>query len=614
MTIQSRIVFILSALLFLVILTYPMMTESQYMLRVFMTFLIYGILAMGLNVLVGMTGLISLGQAGLYAVGAYAVAILSTSVGLGMVPSMLIAMALAAALGVVLAYPTVRVTGVYFAVLTIAFGLIVQAVLVEWRGVTGGNLGLMGIPPADFFGVELTGNGFFYTLAGLFIVVFLFHHNIIKSRYGRAMLASGQSDVATQCLGINTTMIRVLAFVIAAVLATLAGAMYSYLNRYVSPDVFSFSESIKFLLMVVLGGPGTIFGPIVGAGILNYITEFIQGLDVWQNFLYGGLLLFTMFVLQRGIVGTIQHYGAIWWGISQVDGQARRKDEGKVQLHEQLLTRTGKANFGESLNLEDMTVQFGGLKAVDCVSETVEKGTVHALIGPNGAGKSTLLNLASGFYRATSGRAILFGEDITNLKSHTLSKRGVARTFQNTELFSEMTALENVLVGLHNQATATFIETLLRLPRHYQDEKRFRETAQLLLDYVDIGEYAHTKAGNLAFGHQRRLEIARALATDPALLLLDEPAAGLTQAEIDGLVELIRDLNGRGVTIILVEHHVDLIMDVSDKVTVLDHGRVIASGDVDSIRNDPAVIEAYFGKSKDEQTDLDLPDGEGELT
>lgn len=614
MTIQSRIVFILSAVLFLVILTYPMMTDSQYMLRVFMAFLIYGILAMGLNVLVGMTGLISLGQAGLYAVGAYTVAILSTSMGLGMVPSMLIAMTFAAALGVLLAYPTVRVTGVYFAVLTIAFGLIVQAVLVEWRGFTGGNLGLMGIPPADIFGIELTGNGFFYTVAGLFIVVFLFHHNIIKSRYGRAMLASGQSDIATQCLGINTTMIRVFAFVIAAVLATLAGALYSYLNRYVSPDVFSFSESIKFLLMVVLGGPGTIFGPIVGAGILNYITEFIQGLDVWQNFLYGGLLLFTMFVLQRGIVGTIEHYGSLWMSASQADAPAQSKGEGKARLHEQLLSRTDKSNFGESLNLENMTVQFGGLKAVDSVSETVERGTVHALIGPNGAGKSTLLNLASGFYRATSGRAILFGEDITNLKSHTLSKRGVARTFQNTELFSEMTALENVLVGLHNSATATFIETLLRLPRHYKDEKRFRETAHLLLDYVDLGEYAQTKAGNLAFGHQRRLEIARALATDPALLLLDEPAAGLTHTEIDGLVDLIRDLNERGVTIILVEHHVDLIMDVSDKVTVLDHGRVIASGDVESIRNDPAVIEAYFGKSKDKPADLDLPDGEGELT
>ncbi|SEO66149.1 ABC transporter permease subunit [Aquisalimonas asiatica] len=613
MNIQSRIIPVLSAVLFLIILIYPMLTDSQYMLRVFMAFLIYGILAMGLNVLVGMTGLISLGQAGVYALGAYTVAVLGTSFGLGMVPSVMIAMALAALLGVVLAYPTVRVTGVYFAVLTIAFGLIVQAVLVEWRGLTGGNLGLTGIPAADFFGLEFTGNGFFYLVAGFFIVVFLFHHNIIKSRYGRAMLASGQSDVATQCLGINTTMIRVFAFVVAAVLATVAGALYAYLNRYVSPDVFSFSESIKFLLMVVLGGPGTIFGPIVGAGILNYITEFIQGLDVWQNFLYGALLLFTMFVLQRGIVGTVEHYGALWLRNGQEDPAAASRKP-KVALDEGLLTRTGKGHFGESLNLEDMTVQFGGLKAVDSVSETIQRGTVHALIGPNGAGKSTLLNLASGFYRSTSGRAILFGEEITNLKSHTLSKRGVARTFQNTELFGEMTALENVLVGLHNQATATFLETLLRLPRHYRDEKRFRETAQQLLDYVDIGAYAETKASNLAFGHQRRLEIARALATNPALLLLDEPAAGLTQSEIGGLVELIRDLNGRGVTIILVEHHVDLIMDVSDKVTVLDHGRVIASGDVETVRNDPAVIEAYFGQSRDEPDAFDLSQGEGEPT
>lgn len=586
----------LAAALICLVVGYPFLTDSQYAIRVFMMFMIYTILTCGLNILVGMTGLISLGQAGLYAIGAYTVAILGTSAGFGLLESLAVAMIISAIFGALLAYPTVRVKGVYLAVLTIAFGLIVQNAAIEWSGLTGGPLGITGIPRPDLFGVELSNTAYFYVLAGAFIIAFFFHHNIIKSRYGRGMRASNQSDVGAQSLGINTTLLRTMAFTIAAVFAGAAGAFYVYLNRYVSPDIFTFADSIKFLLMVVLGGAGTIFGPVVGAGLLNYLPEYFQALDVWQNFVYGALLLFTMFVMQKGIVGTVEDYG----------GRLLRLDKGRTtetataeerQLLDGTLGETVEVTGEQCLQVRGLTVAFGGLLAVNEVTKDVERGKVHALIGPNGAGKSTFLNVASGFYQATRGKAYLFGKDITNLRSHELSRRGVARTFQNTELFGEMTVLENVLVGLHTKATATFLETILRLPRHYQDEKRFHELARALLDYVGIGDYAHLQAKNLAFGHQRRLEIARALATAPTLLLLDEPAAGLTQVEINDLVALIRDLYKRGVTVILVEHHVDLIMEISDKVTVLDYGRVIASGTVDEVRNDPAVIEAYFGRS-----------------
>lgn len=590
----AYIVFALGAALVVLLLVFPYLTGSTYQLRVFMLFLIYGILALGLNILVGLTGLISLGQAGLYAVGAYTVAILATTYGIGLLPALLVAILVTAALGAVLAYPTVRVRGVYLAVLTIAFGLIVQNALIEWSNLTGGALGISGIPRADIFGIELSNQAYYYVLVVAFLVAFIFHHNIIRSRYGRAMLAANQSDVAAQSLGINTTMTRTMAFMIAASFAGAAGAFYVYLNRYISPDVFTFAESIKFLLMVVLGGSGTTFGPIVGAAILNYLPEYFQAFDVWQNFVYGALLLFTMFVMQRGIVGTIEDVGARLLRLDQTDKSLHGSEEGR-RLLDGILGKRTTSSSAPCLAIDGLTVRFGGLTAVNEVTEIVERGRIHALIGPNGAGKSTLLNVASGFYAASEGEVRLFGEDVTALKSHQLSRRGVARTFQNTELFGEMTVLDNILVGLHTKATATFFETVLRLPRHYRDERRFQEIARALLDYVGIGDYAHMQAKNLAFGHQRRLEIARALATDPSLLLLDEPAAGLTQAEIAELVALIRDLNTRGVTVMLVEHHVELIMEISEKVTVLDYGRVIASGPAQAVRSDPKVIEAYFG-------------------
>lgn len=590
----SYIVYFLGAAMIGLLLVYPKFAGSNYEIRVFMLFMIYAILALGLNILVGLTGLVSLGQAGLYAVGAYTVAILATNFGLGLIPGLIVSIVITAALGAILAYPTVRVRGVYLAVLTIAFGLIVQNALIEWSGLTGGPMGMMGIPRPDIFGYELTNNAYYYVVATAFIIAFVFHHNIIRSRFGRAMRAANQSDPAARSLGINTTLTRTLAFMIAASFAGAAGAFYVYLNRYVSPDVFTFAESIKFLLMVVLGGSGTTFGPVVGAAILNYLPEYFQAFDVWQNFVYGALLLFTMFVMQRGIVGTIEDVGTRVLGLDRGDKSAHSTEEGRRLLNE-ILGKRVKSADGPCLVVDGMTVRFGGLVAVNEVTETVERGCIHALIGPNGAGKSTFLNVASGFYTASAGNVRLFGEDVTHLKSHQLSQRGVARTFQNTELFGEMTVLDNVRVGLHTSATATFLETVFRLPRHYRDERRSNEISRALLDYVGIGDYAQMQAKNLAFGHQRRLEIARALATDPVLLLLDEPAAGLTQAEIDDLVALIRDVNQRGVTVVLVEHHVELIMEISEKVTVLDYGRLIASGGAQDVRNDPKVIEAYFG-------------------
>jgi ABC-type branched-subunit amino acid transport system ATPase component/ABC-type branched-subunit amino acid transport system permease subunit len=569
----------------------PRMVANVYELRVWMLLLIYVIVALGLNLLTGLTGLISLGQAGIFAIGAYAVAILSTRFGFGMIPCMLIATVLAAAFGAILAYPTVRVRGVYLAVITIAFGIIVENVAIEWQGLTGGTAGISSIPSPSLLGTTLDETGYFTVLAVLAMVAFILHCYLIKSRYGRAMRAVSQSETAARTVGINPVMVRLMSFVIAAAFAGAAGGAYAYLNLYVNPDTFRFDDSVRFLLMVILGGSGTVIGPVLGATVLTFIPEYLQAFGSWQRFAYGALLALVMFGMPMGIIGTVNAWAARF----SKKVSRRSRPWPCLDNDAQKLLGVGAVAGATCLETVNLTMAFGGLVANQNVSASLKAGQVHAVIGPNGAGKSTFINCVSGFYMPTGGTIRFLGENVTAKVSHQLARMGLARTFQNTELFGDMTVLENVLVGANARYQSGLVATLLRLPSFFRDESKYTEEARQLLAYVGLDEYAEEKARNLPFGHQRRLEIARALAMSPKLLLLDEPAAGLTHGEIEDLVKLIRNLASHRLTILLVEHHVDMIMAVSDHVTVLDYGKVIASGSVAEVRNEPAVIEAYFG-------------------
>jgi ABC-type branched-subunit amino acid transport system ATPase component len=409
------------------------------------------------------------------------------------------------------------------------------------------------------------------------------------------MRATAQSENAAKALGINIAATRTLAFVISAVLAGLAGGLYTFLNLFVNYETFTFFHSVAFLLMVILGGTGTLLGPVVGTSILTYIAEILQDLQEWQIFAYGFLLAAVMFVMPQGIVGS---FGALWqrFMVKSRGRETRAWPDRGVPLAD--ILGPGEAPKPIALETDALTLRFGGLTAVDNVSLEVRSGTVHALIGPNGAGKSSLLNLISGFYVPSQGSIKFFGADIAGLPSHGLARQGIARTFQNTELFGQMSVLENVLAGFHSHYRNTLAETLLRLPRFQREEGRFYSQAHQLLKFVGLSDYTEEEARNLPFGHQRRLEIARALALRPRMLLLDEPAAGLTHGEIEDLKKLIRLLAEHGITVVLVEHHVEMVMTVSDHVTVLDYGRVIASGSATQVQKDPAVIEAYFGHGR----------------
>ena len=574
------------ALFFAVLVIVPLTASNEYELRLFMLFLIYAVIALGLNILVGLTGLVSLGQAGLFALGAYTGAVLATRVGFDLISASLAAIVIASLFGALLAYPTVRVRGVYLAVITIAFGLIVENVAIEWQGLTGGPMGITGIPKPSAFGIPLTGFRYYAVLATILFTATIVTHNLKRSKYGRAMLAVSQSETAARSVGLNATGVRTLAFVIAAATAGLAGSLYAFLNSYISPDIFTFSDSIRFLLMVILGGAGTTTGALIGAFVLTYLPEYLQQLQYWQKFAYGLLLAVVMFVLPLGIVGTAVE---IFRRYRPVRPDQPAETGTAIDFAEQSSFRSAE------MVASDLTVRFGGLTALNNVSIRVKPAEIHALIGPNGAGKSTFVNTVTGFYLPSEGRFELDGVDLTGKPPHVIARNGFARTFQNTELFGELTVIENVMVGYQRRLTYRLWDAAVRTGRFRREELQCREVAVGLLAFVGLSGYAQEKARFLPFGLQRRLEIARAIAAAPRLLLLDEPAAGLTTHEIEELDGMIRRIASLGISVLLIEHHVDLIMSVADRVTVLDYGVVIASDAPDVVQNDPRVIEAYFG-------------------
>ncbi|WP_413702021.1 ABC transporter permease subunit [Psychromonas sp. KJ10-10] len=547
---------------------------DSYSLLVFTLCVLTALVGIGLNILMGMSGQISFGHIAFYAIGAYLSALLLMN-GAPFVIAMLMSALICCLIGGLLAIPAMRVSGPYLAMITIAFAFVVHHGLIEWRSLTGGGNGLMGIPMPMFADMDPSQLlAVISTIAlSLSLLVYAFLYN---SGWGKAMRAVKASPIATRSLGFNPVQTKTLAFALSAFFAGLAGSIIPSLMLFISPSTFPFSQSILFVLVVIIGGASTLWGPVLGAVIVVLLPEVLSPLAEYRLLIFAVLLLIVLWGAPRGILGELEAKFTRY-----------KKEFPPKSVNKEFINNfyDRAINGLTSLKVDKIGIQFGGVKAAQNVTFEAELGQVTSIIGPNGAGKTTVLNMISGFYKPNQG-SIELNEQLAGKNAYQIARCGIARTYQTSQLFDDMSVLENLLTAMQQG----------RLGHPFISNKtEQKELALNLLSLVGFKGGIHTPTQNLAHVDRRIVEIARALATRPWVLLLDEPVAGLSRQDTDKLSALLKTIANFGIAVILVEHDMQLVMDVSDKILVLDAGKPIAMGEPSDIRQDSKVIVAYLG-------------------
>jgi ABC-type branched-subunit amino acid transport system ATPase component/ABC-type branched-subunit amino acid transport system permease subunit len=556
---------------------------DSYELFVLSNVCLAAMVGIGLNVLLGLAGQVSLGQVGFFAIGAYAVAILTAKAGWSFWAALPAAGALAGVTGLVLAAPALRVRGPYLAMVTIAFGFIVEHGAVEWRGMTGGANGIMGFPMPVLFGRTFGGREIAWLALALTGILFVAYLRIARGAWGQALRAARDSETAAESIGIDLVAIRVFAFVFAAVAAGLAGAVFAPLTNFVSPSAFPFLQSILFLLGVVVGGAGTATGPLVGAVVVVLLPEFLADLAEYRLLFFGILLVVVLRLAPAGIVGGL---AALWSLLLPARAPPVAAASSGTGLPDEMNVAEGQGD----LAVRGLSIAFGGVRAAADVTFDARAGSITSVIGPNGAGKTTVLNMLGGFYRPDQGGISLGGDGLAGMPAYRVARAGIARTYQTTQLFGSLGVGENVRIALRRGRLGGMFGAF---GGHAAEADA--ALAHALLAFVGYRGALDRPAASLPHVDRRIVEIARALATRPRMLLLDEPAAGLGRADKDRLGELLRRIAAAGIGVVLVEHDMTLVMAVSDHVVVLDAGSPIAAGTPETVRADPAVRRAYLG-------------------
>jgi branched-chain amino acid transport system permease protein len=550
---------------------------------------LYALVVIGLVLLTGVAGLTSFGQAAFVGVGAYTTAYLSLNFGLSPWLNVFVGLALTAVVALVLGWITLRMSGHYLPLATIAWGLSLYYLLGNIEAL-GKYDGLLGIPALKFFGIELiTGRSFFYLLWLLVLLASVAMIHLLDSRTGRALRALKSGTTMPEAMGVDTYRMKVTAFVLAALLASVSGWLFAHFQRSVNPSPFGLKMGIEYLFMGVIGGIGHVWGALAGASVVKVLEDQLQ---VWLPKLLGGGGNYEVIVFGILLVLVLQYArDGVWAFIEMRLPKIRRKVD---WADAPALPERKKPAHGELvLDVNAVRKEFGGLVAVNDVSFQVRAGEIIGLIGPNGAGKSTTFNLVTGVLPATRGEVKFLGQRIDGLSSRRIAQRGVSRTFQHVKMIPGMTVLENVALGAHMRGGRGVASAMLRIDR--AEERGLLREAERQLKRIGMAEHMHELAGNLALGPQRLMEIARALCADPALLLLDEPAAGLRLQEKQGLIAVLRQLRDEGLSILLVEHDMDLVMEITDRIVVMEFGTKLIEGTPEEVQASPAVRAAYLG-------------------
>ncbi len=580
--------------------------------------------AFGLNLLAGYAGLVSLGQGAFVGIGAYASAWCMLGLGLPWPLAMLLAVAVAAGAGAVLSLAAARLSGPQVAMITLAFAVVIHRLLndVSAFGRLAGypntsshgsalldpvTIGDVALEPPLFGGTPPLA----MVLVGVVVVLaFVAYRNLAQSAWGRGLRAIAKNEIVASHIGINPRRRKTSVFTVAAAFGGVAGVLQTQISAHLQPESFTFTLSLSLIIMVILGGAGRLYGPVVGVLVLMYLehsnamhafVEFQQEhiSDSWflsDDGLTGLLLILTLVFMPGGLVGGVRRLQH-WWhsrgAIPVEELQLAARQRPPASPHQSPGALDALATV---MTLSSVTHQFSGLKAVDDMSVVLRRGTIHALVGPNGAGKTTLVNLTTGVYQMQDGsRSEILGTDASALAPHQIYHLGVARTFQTPQLFADESALVNVMSGLDARLGQSFLATLLRTPRVRRLEAEARVKAMSLLERLGISQHAETPAGELPYGLQRSVELARALASDPQILILDEPAAGLNPSETYALGTTLEAVAAEGVAILLVEHDMSLVVRVADEVTCMERGGRIYHGDAAGMQQDERVLTAYLG-------------------